>query len=654
MRRLVSALALTPLAAVASLGACRSETAGPVAAKLVAAPSALEFSDTQTERSLFLTTEPSGGRLEWQIASKPEWIALAPPSGVVHGSVVTVKVTAAGLATAEPGHLSGRLELVSNGGTATVALIAEVQPNPIPSPSVSTVTIPGNSDAASFVITNTGRGTLTWQLAPSIPSITVSPTSGYLGTGAAATISVKVDKEPLAVGTVEAALTIKSNAKGGDVSLPVSIVVSPTPRIGVSAGRLAFPQGVTTRTFYVTNRGKGPLTWSVGNKDAWLSLSPAGGTVAAPDSVLVTATVARENVPGGTATGSLVLASDAVNGSATVAVEVASTPALSLGVHVLDHRVVDAEFSAPGGLLVTVSAGPNRLNIIDVETGAIGSVNLPQVPTCVAIRSDGAFAAVGHDGYVTVVDLTTKAVTRTYPVTTDALDIVLPQNGYVYVFPRRDQWESIRAVNLATGVETQSAGWSIYAGTLGRLHPSGDFIYGANNGLSPSDFEKYDIRKGTPTVMYDSPYHGDYAFGGNVWISEDGTRLFARSGNVFRSSPVQAEDMRYAGKLAGINAVRWAADSRARSRVYVLGAADAPFGDDRTPDINVFESAFLAAQGAVALPRMSAAGTPVDVDGQFLFVGSGAARLYVLLKAVASAGLQQDWALAVLDPATLP
>jgi chitinase len=376
--------------------------------------------------------------------------------------------------------------------------------------------------------------------------------------------------------------------------------------------------------------------------------------VAAADSVLVTATVARENVPNGAAIGSLVLTSDAVNGPASVAVEVASTSALSLGVHVLDHRVVDAEFSAVGGLLVTVSATPNRLNIIDVETGAIRSVDLPQVPTCVAIRPDGAFAAVGHDGYVTVINLTTRAVTRTYAVTTDALDIILPANGYVYVFPRRDQWESIRSINLATGVETPGSGYSIYAGTLGRLHPSGDFIYGANNGLSPSDFEKYDIRKGTLSVMYDSPYHGDYAFSGNVWISEDGTRLFARSGNVFRSSPVQAEDMRYAGKLAGVNAVRWAADSRARSRVYVLGAGDAPFNEYRTSDIKLFESGFLAFQGAAALPKMNAGGTPVDVDGHFLFVGAGGTRVYVLLKAVASAGLAQDWALAVLDAATLP
>ena len=71
-------------------------------------------------------------------------------------------------------------------------------------------------------------------------------------------------------------------------------------------------------------------------------------------------------------------------------------------------------------------------------------------------------------------------------------------------------------ISLATGEETTSSGYSIYAGTVAKLHPGGKAMYGADNGISPSDIEKYDIQSGTASVLYDSPYHGDYAMCGDL------------------------------------------------------------------------------------------------------------------------------------------
>lgn len=616
-------------------------------ATLASSPSTLAFSDTQSVRTLFLTTTPSGGRLTWQVTAKPDWLVLEPASGTVSG-VSEVTVRAIGLATLEPGTLSGRIELVSSGGAAAVTVSAVVSPNPIATVTPAVIALGGTTDTTSFVITNTGRGQLTWSLTSANSWLTASPASGFLATGQRAVVRATVDRSTLAVGTLASALTLRSNARAGDQTIPVSVVVPPTPRIVVSTGRLAFPSGVTSRAFVIRNTGRGALNWSVPATDPWLALSSRSGSVAAGDSALVTATVTRASVPNG-ATGSFTITSDAVNGAAEVAVEVTTGAPLATGVRVLDHRVVDAEFAASAGLLVTVSANPNRLHVLDTETGASWFVPLSLPPNAVAVRADGAFAAVGHDALVTYVNLVTRAVVRTYPITTNVIDIVLPANGWVYPFPRTDQWVSLRGVDLATGVETV-AGGTIRAGTQVRLHPSGDYIYGANNGLSPSDFEKYDIRKGAPVMLYDSPYHGDYAFSGDLWISEDGSRLFARSGNVFRSSPVRAEDMLYAGRLAGVNAVRWAADSRARQRIYVLGSSANPFDLYRTAEVRVYESAFTALVGTVPLPRLSGA----DVDGYYLFPSADGRRLFVLVKAVASAGLAQDWGLAVLDTGVMP
>ncbi|MGB7931203.1 MAG: hypothetical protein WCH04_03110, partial [Gammaproteobacteria bacterium] len=207
----------------------------------------------------------------------------------------------------------------------------------------------------------------------------------------------------------------------------------------------------------------------------------------------------------------------------------------------LNFQVIDAEYSNQLDRIVMVATNPNTLHVLDPVSGSDVSVALPLSPTSVSIGPDGQFAAVGHDGYFSYIDLSQGQLLSTYSVSTDVLDIVLAGNGYVYAFPRQDQWENIRCIELATGNETLHTGNFVYAGTLARLHPNGTDIYGADNGLSPSDIEKYSIAGGTAQYLYDSPYHGTYAMGGELWFTEDGSRIFTRSGNVFRSSSAQAQ-----------------------------------------------------------------------------------------------------------------
>ena len=317
----------------------------------------------------------------------------------------------------------------------------------------------------------------------------------------------------------------------------------------------------------------------------------------------------------------------------------------------LTHRVVDAEFDGPMNRIITVSANPSRLNIVDPETGTTQSIDLAQVPAAVAVQPDGKYAAVAHNGWISYVNLTTRTVERVYSTTCDVLDVVLPGNGYVYAFPRVDQWVSIHTIQLSNGAETTAS--TIRAGTIVRLHPSGKYIYGANNGLSPSDFEKYDVRSGTATMMYDSPYHGDYAFSGNLWISDDGLRLFARSGNVFRASEVRSEDMLYAGSLSSTSAVQWAVQPLTSGRVLVLPAGG--WNTSAPPELRVYGSDYLAYRGAVPLPKFIVPGAgSYSAEGQYVFTNTNASRVYVLVRADPSAGLAQDWGIANYDMTEMP
>ena len=168
---------------------------------------------------------------------------------------------------------------------------------------------------------------------------------------------------------------------------------------------------------------------------------------------------------------------------------------------------------------------------------------------------------------ISYISLSTATLEKTLPVSTDVIDVVLAGNGYLYVFPRTGQHTEILSIHIATALETRTGG--VYEGTVAKLHPGGKVIYGADRG-GPSDIEKYNIANGVAEYRYDSPYHGDYPMCGDLWISEDGLRIFTKCGNVFRSSEIREQDMRYNGSLSKLNSVEHLSHSSSANKVIVI------------------------------------------------------------------------------------
>lgn len=315
----------------------------------------------------------------------------------------------------------------------------------------------------------------------------------------------------------------------------------------------------------------------------------------------------------------------------------------------LSFQVRDAEYSKPLDRLIMVSATPaNRLHIHDILTGDDTAVYLPLPPSSISVGPDGLHAAVGHDGWISYVNLSTATLEKTFAVSTDVLDIVLAGNGYVYAFPRQDQWEYIRSVNIATEVETLSTGRQIYAGTRAKLHPDETSIYGANNGLSPSDIEKYDISSGMPSYLYDSPYHGDYAMCGDLWLSEDGLRIFTKCGNVFRSSIVQSEDMVYNGSLNNTTKIAHLSHSTTTNKVIAIPEASVwPTIGMEDTELHIYDYDFLTFDTVVPLPNFIVSGQAYPAHGRYIFFSADGSIYFTIVQADATAGMLFDYGIII-------
>ncbi len=302
----------------------------------------------------------------------------------------------------------------------------------------------------------------------------------------------------------------------------------------------------------------------------------------------------------------------------------------------LPHNVVDAEYSKALESIVMVSSNPtNSLYVYDVLNGASRSLSLSRAPTSVSVAPDGLHAAVGHDALVTYVDLTTVGqpaapAPAVLNVSTNVLDILMDGRGIAHALPVADQWQQVHSVNVATNVESLGTGL-LYAGSKGRLHPSGDYIYTADNGLSPSDIKKFDIRTLPTTLLYDSPYHGDYGMCGDLWFKEDGSTIYTRCGNTFRSSTTQSDDMLYSGRLQLSTSqyygslIQSLSQSDATLDIALIEQDSYLCGDFQSNQygcyshFNLYESDFLNRQAVYSLPPIAVAGRTYSQRGVFVF-----------------------------------
>ena len=326
------------------------------------------------------------------------------------------------------------------------------------------------------------------------------------------------------------------------------------------------------------------------------------------------------------------------------------SPVAPVTIKPFDYNIIDAEYSKSLDKIITVSADPHRLHVYDPESEASIDTVLSLAPTCVSVGPDGLHAAVGHNEWVSYVNLSTASVEKTLSVSTDVIDIVLAGNGYAYAFPRTDQWEKIRCIMLETGSETLQTGNSIYAGTKAKLHPSGNAIYGAQNGISPSDIEKYAIVGGTAEYQYNSPYHGQYAMFGNLWISEDGLWIVTRGGNVFDASAQVNQDMLYNCALSALNRVEHLSHSGAVDKLIAIPGIDLISPDDEDQEVQIYDSISFNYERKVSLPMFKVNGRRYPGHGRYVFFNREGNAYYVILQADESAGLANDFGIATYQP----
>lgn len=499
------------------------------------------------------------------------------------------------------------------------------------------IVFPAGIDSDTIILQNDGNVTLEYGASTSSYFINVTPRTYTLFPGEQIEIIVSIDRE-----NTDDDEYLRFFINNQEFNIPIII-----QEFGFRVTEeLYFGENISNATLNICNTGNIDISYQIEAATDFVTISSnTTGILVSNQQANISIDIDRESIIANHTEPSI---------NVTINDTVMNVPLIVEKKVILPKTIVDAEYSKVTDLLVYVS-DDFTVNIFDSSTETTETITLTYLPTCVSLSMDGTKAAVGHDAHVSYIDLLSKQVINTHDISCTAGDIVMGSNGWAYAFPKSGY--DIHCVDLTNpnSIETTHTGYSIYHGTKAKMHPSGKYIYGADNGLSPMDIEKYDIQAGTASYMYDSPYHGGYPMGGDLWLTEDGSCIITRGGAVYKTSELQERDMLYNGRINIPDITYpycpWIDHSEINQEFYVIVRPD--YDEPKSPFIYVINANNLIFKRVISLEKYQVTDyqnntTLYEAEPYFAFANSSGSKIYVLTKAVGS-GLVHEWAMQKFD-----
>ena len=324
------------------------------------------------------------GTLSWDIEDDQDWITVNPDSGstTTETDIITVTVDRTGL---NPGSYSGNVYITSNGGNTTIGISMEMAEEPVLSVTQNSLDFGTAETSLTFGITNTGTGTLNWDIEDDQDWITVNPDSGSTTTETDI-ITVTVDRTGLDPGSYSGNVYITSN--GGSATIGISMEISEEPVLSVTQNSLDFGTAETNLTFGINNTGTGTLNWDIEDDQDWITVNPDSGSTTT-ETDIITVTVDRTGLDPGSYSGNIYITSNGGNATIGIIMEVIETATVT-------------GFTYYAGTTIPVSGVLVSINDITYTTGGSGNFQLNDVPvgfqTITAAKTD-------YDLYSTTIDI---------------------------------------------------------------------------------------------------------------------------------------------------------------------------------------------------------------------------------------------------------
>ncbi len=248
--------------------------------------------DSATDTASFKIENAFIGTLDWKIESSKDWLTVSTNSGEFQAGQskeISVRIDRTDL-DPNPAPYIGQLYITTNSNDDTVTVTVDV-PGLVVSP--KSLDFDSTKILDSFVISNTGSGTLAWQARADRDWILLSKESGSITTDDDQ-VDVTVDRTSPLLPAGSHSGTIEITA--GSDTAAISIKLDKWAKLSASPRRLDFGPIQNELELKVTNSSQGAVSWKLSTDNDWITMNPKGGTTHTDEEDIVYVQVSRDTL----------------------------------------------------------------------------------------------------------------------------------------------------------------------------------------------------------------------------------------------------------------------------------------------------------------------------------------------------------------------
>jgi hypothetical protein len=474
---------------------------------------------------------------DYEIVSKPSWLKTASDNGHVSDSIAIIQCSATKSSDFDKIGIFMDFMTVKAGEKqykVPVGYITEGNPKAeIPSSFMLSYSY---YSKPTLSIKNNGAGILLWDIKSmpywlAIDTVRLKPTDFYIPSNGSLNLPFCLNLNKPVSGNLTGTMVLTTNDKDHP-SVAVNVTADlGTPRLSIYTNSINFAYTETSKTLSFYGGGNGLLFWKFEDLPNWLTITPSSGMSSTSSSSNVVFSCDRTKLAPGQNSAIVTLkTNDSSNPSYSIKV-LANAPGNSANISAVNGNITDALFNKNTNTLYYVTSLPNKLVAYDV-TGrkVVSEIALSKAPTCLAISEDWTKAAVGHNGYISAINLSTNTVTATYTLNYSVNDIAWAENNWFCYTQNGGSFSGLHWINAANGTLYDDPDtYSLDANSIVKKVPNQPYLIATRNSSSPSGFFAYDIA----TKSKKSYAHMDLT---NFWFSKDGDYIFAKNLNVYRTT----------------------------------------------------------------------------------------------------------------------
>ena len=486
----------------------------------------------------YLFRLPSVKEADYEIVSKPSWLNIGSDSGHLSDSVAIVQCSAKKNSAFDAvGIYTDFMTVSANGKKYKVPVGYITEGNPTIQVQ-STLTLSYNSYGnPNLIIQNTGSGILLWGIS-SMPGWLAIDTSLlefrglYMSPNTSYNIPLRFKPGNTSSGILSGTIVLFTNDKQHpSVSINVTADLG-TPQLSIYTNAINFSFSETSKALSFTNYGNGSLIWEFTDIPEWLTITPSSGILNSYSSnSSVTFSCDRTKLSPGQNSATVILKSNDSSHPLYNIRVTAYAPGTNENIRAVDGNIIDAVFNKNTNTLYYVTSTPNKLIAYDVAGRTVlNEISLSKAPTCFAISEDWTKAAVGHNGFISAIDLPGNTVTATYTSAYSVNDIAWAENNWFSYTQNGGSFSSLHWINIANdSLYDDPITYDLDGKSIVKKVPNQPYLIATRNSTSPSGFFAYAI----PTKSKKSYAHMDLY---NFWFSENGDYIFARNLSVYRTT----------------------------------------------------------------------------------------------------------------------